>query len=140
MIFLGSVVTHNIVTGRCGQQVTDGQGVHLQYKIGDVWHAATTVATGAVRKYELQLLRRQGSRQDAEARVDQEIALASRVRSFCEDSSCNKDERKDTDEPSCGRRTAGILVAVTPCLQSHSCTSCVPCARLTFVCLCARTK
>ena len=91
MIFLGSVVTHNIVTGRCGQQVTDGQGVHLQYKIGDVWHAATTVATGAVRKYELQLLRRQGSRQDAEARVDQEIALASRVRSFCEDSSCNKD-------------------------------------------------
>ncbi|CAK9069142.1 unnamed protein product [Durusdinium trenchii] len=71
------------------RQVTDGQGVHLQYKIGDVWHAATTVATGAVRKYELQLLRRQGSRQD--------------------DSSCNKDERKDTDEPSCGRRTAGIL-------------------------------
>jgi hypothetical protein len=34
-----------------------------------------------------------------------------------EDEGCNKDERKIRDETSVSRKTSGILVAVTPCLQ-----------------------
>jgi hypothetical protein len=33
------------------------------------------------------------------------------------DGECNKDDRKAVDETVCGRKSAGILVAVTPCLQ-----------------------
>ena len=77
-----------------------GVGVpELQYLYNDCWTEAATVPATQVRSYEMSLLRaRKATHERAE--------------------SCNRDSRKDVSETSFhGRKTGGILVAVTPCLQ-----------------------
>ena len=72
----------------------------LQYMYNDCWTDAASVPATQVRSYEMGLLR---------ARKSTTLELAE---------SCNRDSRKDVSETSFhGRKSGGILVAVTPCLQ-----------------------
>ena len=79
------------------RKIVRDSGIALEYKVDGAWLPAMDVATADARIYEKRLLRRQQRARPAEE--------------------CSKDERKDVDELLVGRKTAGVLVAVTPCLQ-----------------------
>jgi hypothetical protein len=79
------------------RKVVKDDGVFLEYRVEGVWLPATVVDTADVRAYEKWMLRKR-----TPTLLDEE---------------CNKDTRKGVDETVCGRKTAGIFVAVTPCLQ-----------------------
>ncbi|CAK0887840.1 unnamed protein product, partial [Prorocentrum cordatum] len=68
-------------------------GVLLEYKVQGGWARREAVNTDDVRQYEMWLLRRARQKKQQE------------------------DDRKDVDELLVGRKSAGIFVAVTPCLQ-----------------------
>ena len=69
----------------------------LEYQVDKKWLPAEGVTQSDVRAYEKPLLRK---------------------RTPLADHDCNEDTRKGVDETTvCGRKSAGILVAVTPCLQ-----------------------
>jgi len=78
------------------REVFQDSRVLLQYEVDGHWRQAADVPVSHVRAYELSLLRR---------------------RTIAEDGSCSKDDRKGISETQVGRKTSGILVAVTPCLQ-----------------------
>lgn len=77
-------------------------GLRLQYFYRGRWVLAQDVPSQHIRAYEMTLLRCRSSKHDREPVAG----------------SCNKDDRKDVAETEVPRRkTSGILVAVTPCLQ-----------------------
>ena len=76
-------------------------GLGLAYKVDGKGLPRVEVPVAAVRSYELRLLRHR-PRQD----LDGGKAGV-----------CGQDERKQLSETEVGRKSAGMLVAVTPCLQ-----------------------
>ena len=81
------------------RQMPMGNTLALQYKIDGQWCDRSTVDIRDVRAYELSLLRRKSDKVVPET------------------DTCNKDLRKGTSEMSAGRKSSGILAAVTPCVQ-----------------------
>lgn len=75
----------------------------LEYEIAGAWVPSADVDVSKIRAYEMRLLRKK-KHEPADA-ADEEGA------------ECNRDERKGVSEVSCGRKSSGILAAVTPCLQ-----------------------
>ena len=86
------------VSKRC--EVAGVGATELQHLYNHCWTEAANVPATQVRSYEMSLLK-------ARKATTHELA-----------ESCNRDSRKDVGETSFhGRKTGGILVAVTPCLQ-----------------------
>ena len=80
-------------------------GMHIEYYYQESWRPAADVPVAAIRSYELSLLHRK-PRSKAES-----------PGSVIVSDGCNKDDRKGALETACGRKTAGVLAAVSPCLQ-----------------------
>jgi hypothetical protein len=73
--------------------------ISLQYCFNKVWCSEADVPVEQIRAYEMSLLRKRRGGSATEA-------------------TCNKDPKKDVAETVVsGRKSAGILIAVTPCLQ-----------------------
>ena len=97
------------------REVAAEQGVELQYKVDNAWVAAAAVPLEQARAYVLTLLRPQ-TRASLLADPDSCPALASSFLLV----SCvagHKDDRKGIPETAITRKSNGILVAVSPCLQ-----------------------
>ena len=77
-----------------------GTHMELEYEVEGTWIRSSLVEASQIRAYELGILRKRAT-----------------TKSPAETGTCNKDERKGVQETFCGRKTAGILAAVTPCLQ-----------------------
>ena len=82
------------------REVNSGQHMDLQYFVHGAWAPSSQVDASQIRAYELGLLRKRAT-----------------TKTTADTSTCNKDERKGVPETFCGRKTAGILAAVAPCLQ-----------------------
>lgn len=83
------------------REVFTDSGISLEYNYNKSWQQAPNVPVGQIRAYEMSLLR-----------------VSTRRAEAIPSESCNKDPRKDVAETMVrGRKSGGILVAVTPCLQ-----------------------
>lgn len=78
------------------RKIVRADNVSLEYCVDGVWFPADAVETVDIRAYEKSQLRKTAATTEGE---------------------CNKDTRKSVDETVSGRKSAGILAAVTPCLQ-----------------------
>ncbi|CAJ1421344.1 unnamed protein product [Effrenium voratum] len=82
------------------REVVRGSSIVLQYDTGDgSWADAADLPVSAVRHYEVNSL-------------PKKTASAQRPAE-----ECGADVRRGTPEPSIGRKSAGMLIAVSPCLQ-----------------------
>ena len=81
--------------------VVAGDALALEYHVAGCWRPHSAVDIASVRAYELRLLR----------------ARSTKDRDTADTDTCNKDPRKGGCETTCGRKSNGILAAVTPCLQ-----------------------
>lgn len=82
------------------REVSGDSTITLEYKVGNEWVKADALAVSVIRAYELKQLRRRPNPNPAD-----------------NNETCNRDERKGIAETCCGRKSSGILAAVTPCLQ-----------------------
>ena len=81
----------------CAFQVVGSHGHDMEYKTDEgCWKSSADVSVESIRLYEKSLLKKKPPTQEG---------------------SCSRDSRKETDETACGRKSAGMLLAVTPCLH-----------------------
>jgi hypothetical protein len=81
--------------------VVAGDCLALEYRIDGRWCGHAQMDVASVRAYELRLLRSKPTKDTDTGDTD----------------TCNRDTRKGSCETACGRKSNGILAAVTPCLQ-----------------------
>ena len=87
------------VTITAQREICEGQAILPEYEVGNrVWQRAAAVLMGAIRTYEMDLLPlREPLLKQPDAR--------------------GADPRRGTPEASVGRKSAGILAAVSPCMR-----------------------
>ena len=87
------------VTITAHREICEGEAILLQYEVGNrVWQRAAAVPMGAIRTYEMDL-------------------LPLREPLLKQPDACGADPRRGTPEASIGRKSAGILAAVSPCVR-----------------------
>ena len=87
------------VTITAHREICEGEAILLQYEVGNrVWQRAAAVPMGAIRTYEMDL-------------------LPLREPLLKQPDACGADPRRGSPEASIGRKSAGILAAVSPCMR-----------------------